>query len=63
MAHPSQLPNDNPILAIFRYERLRLIIAWLLQHQDEIADLDNVQITFDCAGKSVTASKRAIERL
>jgi len=55
----SQQPSDNnPILAIFRYERLRRMIAWLLEHQDQIADLEKVQIVFDCAGKKVNASKK-----
>jgi len=48
-------------LAIFRYERLRRIIAWLLEHQDQIAELEKVQVTFDCAGKSVKASKKEVE--
>jgi len=52
---PSQ--HDNTITALLRTERFRRIINWLCEHSKELAELDKVQIVFDCAGKKVSAKK------
>jgi hypothetical protein len=55
-AQPSQ--HDNAITALLRVERFRRIVNWLCKHSEELAELDKVQIVFDCAGKKVSASKK-----
>jgi len=52
---PSQ--SNNTITALLRIERFRRIIGWLCEHSEEIAQLDKVQLVFDCSGKKVKAKK------
>jgi hypothetical protein len=37
---------------------LKRIVAWLLAHEDEIAELDKGQVTFDWSGSSMKATKK-----
>ncbi len=57
-AQPSQ--SDNTISALLRVERFRRIVNWLCEHREELESLEKVQIeiVFDCAGGTVSVSKK-----
>ena len=44
---------DKALMAILKYERIRLIVAWLCQHEDELGELESLQLVFDCRGGDV----------
>ena len=53
------------ILTALHYERLRRMVAWLLAHEEEIASLEKIQVSFvfDCAGKTIQATTKKVETI
>ena len=48
--------SNKAVLAMLKCERIRRIVTWLCQREEELGELESLQLVFDCRGGDVKAT-------